>query len=238
MRGKDQGLRGNHCYPHDDAYGTGHCKGHGHGGKGGRIQGAHAPGHRQPEKVTDASVEWYKRIKDEFLPAKRVIVVGYDGMYCDVLEGALKILETVRQGVAGYDIEEFFHGIYNSITDSAHIFYLASRGDYKPRTMKLVGILSEWTPHNYLIASPDGVDVQSGKNLIVEFVEDPMFSCWEYIIPLQVVACMAPQDLGINPDIPKDPEFHKRIGSKKLDGVRDHYVAQEDTFLKTAVLEK
>mgnify|MGYP001756090428 FL=1 len=104
--------------------------------------------------------------------------------------------------------------------------------------MKLVGILSEWTPHNYLIASPDGVDVQSGKNLIVEFVEDPMFSCWEYIIPLQVVACMAPQDLGINPDIPKDPEFHKRIGSKKLDGVRDHYVAQEDTSLKTAVLEK
>ena len=190
------------------------------------------------KKVTDASVEWYKRIKDEFLPAKRVIVVGYDGMYCDVLEGALKILETVRQGVAGYDIEEFFHGIYNSITDSAHIFYLASRGDYKPRTMKLVGILSEWTPHNYLIASPDGVDVQSDKNLIVEFVEDPMFSCWEYIIPLQVVACMAPQDLGINPDIPKDPEFHKRIGSKKLDGVRDHYVAQEDTFLKTAVLEK
>ena len=190
------------------------------------------------KKVTDASVEWYKRIKDEFLPAKRVIVVGYDGMYCDVLEGALKILETVRQGVAGYDIEEFFHGIYNSITDSAHIFYLASRGDYKPRTMKLVGILSEWTPHNYLIASPDGVDVQSGKNLIVELVEDRMFSCWEYIIPLQVVACMAPQDLGINPDIPKDPEFHKRIGSKKLDGVRDHYVAQEDTFLKTAVLEK
>ena len=39
-------------------------------------------------------------------------------MYCDVLEGALKILETVRQGVAGYDIEEFFHGIYNSITDA------------------------------------------------------------------------------------------------------------------------
>ena len=56
------------------------------------------------KKVTDASVEWYKRIKDEFLPAKRVIVVGYDGMSCDVLEGALKILATVRQGVAGYDI--------------------------------------------------------------------------------------------------------------------------------------
>lgn len=178
-------------------------------------------------KVTGASVEWYERIKDEFLSAKRVIVTGYDGMYCDVLEGALKILETVRQGVTGYDIEEFFHGIYNSITDSAHIFFLASKGDYKPRTMKLIEILSEWTPHNYLITSPDGVAVRSDKNLLVEFVEDPMFSFWEYIIPLQMVACMASRDLGINPDIPKDPEFHKRIGSKKLDGIRDHYTVQE-----------
>lgn len=177
--------------------------------------------------ITKASTEWYGRIKEEFLPAKRIIVVGYDGIYADVLEGALKILETVRQGVTGYDIEEFFHGIYNSITDSAHIFYLASKGDYKPRAIKLMEILSEWTPHNYLIASPEGVEHPADKDMICEFVEDPLFSAWEYIIPMQVVACLAPQDLGINPDIPKDPEFHRRIGSKVLDGVRDHYLAEQ-----------
>lgn len=177
--------------------------------------------------ITEASTLWYHRIKEEFLPAKRIIVVGYDGMYADVLEGALKILETVRQGVTGYDIEEFFHGIYNSITDSAHIFYLASKGDYKPRTVKLIEILKEWTPHNYLIGSPEGIENPTSKDMICEFVEDPLFSAWEYIIPMQVVACLAPQDLGINPDIPKDPEFHRRIGSKVLDGVRDHYKKAE-----------
>ena len=88
-------------------------------------------------------------------------------------------------------------------------------------------ILSEWTSHNFLIASPEGVDHPTGKDLICDFVEDPMFSVWEYIIPMQVLACLAPRDLGINPDIPKDPEFHKRIGSKKLDGVRDHYPADK-----------
>ena len=155
--------------------------------------------------VTKAATEWYDRIRDEFLPAKRIIVVGYDGMYADVLEGALKILETVRQGVTGYDVEEFFNGIYNSITDSAHLFYLASAGDYKPRTLKLIEILREWTPHNYLIGSPDGVEEARDQYLLCNFVEDPLFSAWEYIIPLQVVACFAPQDLGINPDIPKDP---------------------------------
>lgn len=173
--------------------------------------------------IVDAATEWYGRIKDEFLPAKRIIVVGYDGNYADVLEGALKVLETVRQGVTGYDIEEFFHGIYNSITESAHIFYLGSKGDYKPRTLKLIEILKEWTPHNYLIASPEGVDAPTDKDCIVPFTEDPLFSPWEYIIPMQVLACLAPQDLGINPDIPKDPQFHARIGSKKLDGVRDAY---------------
>lgn len=173
--------------------------------------------------VIAAATDWYERIKEEFLPAKRVIVVGYDSNYAVALEGALKILETVRQGVEGYDIEEFFHGIYNSITDSAHIFHLASKGDYKPRTVKLIEILSEWTPHNYLIASPDGIEHPTEKDLLCPFAEDSLFSSWEYIIPLQVVACLAPQDLGINPDIPKDPQFHQRIASKVLDGKRDHF---------------
>jgi len=178
------------------------------------------------EMITAEATKWYGRIKEEFLPAKRIIVVGYDGMYADVLEGALKILETVRQGVTGYDIEEFFHGIYNSITETSHIFYLASKGDYKPRVEKLVNILNEWTPHHYVIASPEGLFKDSSKNLVCDFTEDPLFSPWEYIIPLQVVACLAPQDLGINPDIPKDPEFHKKIGSKILDGIRDQYPDQ------------
>ena len=39
-------------------------------------------------------------------------------MYADVLEGALKILETVRQGVTGYDIEEFFMVFNNSVTEA------------------------------------------------------------------------------------------------------------------------
>lgn len=177
--------------------------------------------------VVKASTEWYGRIREEFLPAKRIIVVGYDGLYADVLEGALKILETVRQGVTGYDIEEFFHGIYNSVNEDAHIFYLASKGDYKARTIRLIDVLKEWTPHNYLIGSPEGIKENSSKNLICSFTEDPLFSAWEYIIPLQVVACLAPQDLGINPDIPKDPLFHTKVGSKVLDGVRDHYKLEQ-----------
>ncbi|MEI0531899.1 SIS domain-containing protein [Brachyspira pilosicoli] len=172
--------------------------------------------------IIEEATKWFDRISKEFINAKRIIVVGYENNYADVLEGALKILETVREGVAGYDIEEFFHGIYNSITDSAHIFYLASDGDYKDRTVKLIEILSEWTSHHYLISSKD-IQVNSDKYLKCDFTEDKLFGQWEYIIPLQIVACLGAYQLGINPDIPKDPNFHKRIGSKKLDGIRDQY---------------
>lgn len=161
------------------------------------------------DSVIDASVKWFERIGKEFISAKRVIVVGYDNNYADVLEGALKILETIREGVSGYDIEEFFHGIYNSITDNAHIFYLASKSDYKPRTQKLIEILKEWTPHNYMISSPEGVENHSEKDLICNFTEDALFGQWEYILPLQVVACFGADQLGIDPSIPKDPNFHK-----------------------------
>lgn len=178
--------------------------------------------------VTDAAVDWYGRIAEDLAPARRVIVVGYDGMYGDVLEGALKTLETLRVGVTGYDIEEFFHGIYNSISDDSYLFYLASEGDYKPRTLRLIEILSEWTSHNYLIASPSGVEAPTDFDCIVPFVEDPLFSCWEFIIPMQVVACFGAEARGIDPSIPKDPLFHERIGSKKLDGVRDNYVENQD----------
>ena len=71
------------------------------------------------------------------------------------------------------------------------------------------------------------MDAPTNKDCIVPFTEDPLFSPWEYIIPMQVLACLAPQNLGINPDIPKDPQFHARIGSKKLDGVRDAYKTEK-----------
>ena len=74
-----------------------------------------------------------------------------------------------------------------------------------------------------MISSPEDIEKQTEKDLICNFTEDDLFGQWEYIIPLQVVACLGSQNLGINPDIPKDPNFHRRIGSKKLDGIRDQY---------------
>ncbi len=160
------------------------------------------------------ATEWYHRICAEFLPTKRVIVIGHDANYANALEGALKILETVRQAVSGYELEEFIHGIYNSINPDSHIFYIGSEGQYKERALLLKETMKAMTPHHYFIGSPVSSYTPSEKDLITDFVDDPFFSVWEYIQPLQIVAALAPIELGINPDIPADPKFHQKMGSK------------------------
>jgi len=164
--------------------------------------------------ITESATEWYHRINESFISTKRVMVIGYDINYANALEGALKILETVRQGVSGYELEEFIHGIYNSVKPDSHIFYIGSRGEYKSRALKLRETLSEMTLNNYFIGSSEGFENPSKNDLVVDFVDDCYFSVWEYIIPLQVVAALAPIELGINPDIPADPKFHQKMGSK------------------------
>lgn len=164
--------------------------------------------------IMSHATEWYDRIRGDFLSTKRVIVIGHNENYANALEGALKILETVRQAVSGYELEEFIHGIYNSINPDTHIFYIGSKGQYKERALLLKETMKDMTPYHYFIGSPNSNYKPSEKDLIADFVDDPFFSVWEYIQPLQVVAALAPVELGINPDIPADPKFHQKMGSK------------------------
>lgn len=161
--------------------------------------------------IIESSQTWYAKIHKQFIDTNRVIVVGYDNLYADVLEGALKILETVRVGVEGYELEEFMHGIYNSVDNNTHIFYLGNESRYRERIELLHTNMDSLTQHNYMISAKGDADE---RNLIIPFVNDELFSNWEYIIPLQMVACIAPIQKGINPDIPADPNFHAKMKSK------------------------
>ncbi len=169
---------------------------------------------RNLSEIAKSSTAWYHRIKENFLPAKRILVIGYDANYANALEGALKILETVRQAVSGYELEEFIHGIYNSINPGSHIFYIGAKGEYKNRALRLKETLTGMTPNHYFIGTSGEFENPSENDLIADFVDDCYFSVWEYIIPLQIVAALAPIELGINPDIPADPKFHQKMGSK------------------------
>lgn len=164
--------------------------------------------------IIAAATEWVNAIKDELKESRRLIVVGYQNNYANVLEGALKMLETMRFGICGYEIEEFFHGIYNSINTDTYMIYLASEGRYKEKVKRLRSVLGEITSHNFVITKGIEGYEPTKKDCIVDFIDDEYFSVFEYILPMQIISSLIPEELGINPFFPSDPGFHQKMGSK------------------------
>ncbi|EAM7072562.1 SIS domain-containing protein [Salmonella enterica] len=137
-------------------------------------------------------------------------LTGPATLFGTVQEGALKMLETLRCPVSGYEFEEFIHGIYNAFNSQSALIMLTPQPD--ARQDRLAEILGDWTPFIYRI----GPQVKNNDlNLNFPFINDEDFAIFEYIIPLQMLCAILPPQKGVNPAIPKDPQFHQKMKSKQ-----------------------
>lgn len=161
--------------------------------------------------IANTTKEWYKKHYDELLKCKRLVVVGYYDNIATYMEGTLKLLESIRCSVTGYELEQFMHGIYHSIWESDYMFYIGSKQKYYNRMLRMKKYFEERTEHNFIFTSDKSQE--NGKNFIADFIDDEDFSCLEYIVPFQVLTELISKDLGINANIPSDPDFHKKMGS-------------------------
>jgi len=57
---------------------------------------------------------------------------------------------------------------------------------------------------------------QQGSTPFSNKVNPPFYKTYEYIIPVQLICAYVPQLKGIDPSTPKDKDFHRKLGSKKL----------------------
>ncbi|WP_066059958.1 SIS domain-containing protein [Robertmurraya korlensis] len=162
-------------------------------------------------KTYDTSLQWIETNKEKLAQAKDIRVIGTSEIYGDTLESALKLLETMRIPVTGYEFEEFIHGIYNAVNEDSTIIILDT--GVEKRVEKMVEVLSGWTEHIYVIGS--NVD-ENSQNMKAEFINHPYYKTYEYIIPVQLICAEIPLLRGVDPSIPKDPKFHQKLGSKKL----------------------
>lgn len=163
--------------------------------------------------VITASTKWADTIVDKLTDKKFLYVLGYENQLGTIKEGVLKLLETVRVAVSGYDIEEFMHGIYNSMKEDSVLIYIVNKSKYHERAVKLSNYLMNTTKHQYSI----GKDVEANnRNLKFDFIDNHYFSVIEYIIPFQVLAYKLSTAKGIDPSKPSDANFHAAMGSKVL----------------------
>ena len=162
--------------------------------------------------IIESSIPWIESIKDDLANANDVRLVGTKDNYANCLEGALKLLETIRVPVTGYEFEEFIHGIYNAFSKDSYLIVLDS-GYEAERLKKLPRVLREWTDHIFII----GKDIKNDKNNFqYDFKNDEDFSLFEYILVIEMMCAIIPEVKGIDPSIPMDPQFHQKMSSKKF----------------------
>ena len=56
-------------------------------------------------------------------------------------------------------------------------------------------------------------NTNNSKDLVFPFTDDQEFAVLQYIVPMQVLARKLSLDLGIDCNIPSDPQFHFKMNS-------------------------
>jgi len=160
--------------------------------------------------VYDASQKWIDAHKETLASAEEIRITGPASLYGDILESALKLLETMRCPVTGYEFEEFIHGIYNAINEKSTVFILDDGNE--PRTNKMKDVLSDWSDSIFLITNYESEQA----DLVLPTGDKPEGWHFNFIIPLQLICAKIPTLRGVDPSTPKDPNFHMKLGSKKM----------------------
>lgn len=155
--------------------------------------------------------DWVEEHKEKLAKMDNLRVVGPGMLYGDVLEDALKVLETCRLPVTGYDFDEFIHGIYNAMNEKATVIILDNGSE--PRCQKMIEVLGDWTNNLYLV---DTSDANNGNHFGYDVNVPKDFETFIFPLLLQVMASIVPNILGFDPNSPKDPNFHMKLGSKKF----------------------
>lgn len=160
--------------------------------------------------IVDAAERWILKNGERLAKSRDIRVIGTKDIFGIVLEGSLKMVETLRIPVSGYEFEEFLHGIYNAVNKDSLVILLDT--GIEERIPSLKKILSEWT-NNVIIAGKNAADE-------IDFhVPDAGYSDYytlEYILWIFMICEKVSAMKGIDIQTTKDVGFHGKLGSKVL----------------------
>lgn len=162
------------------------------------------------QKIIPSCENWAEAESKRLKTCTDLVILTESNQKSLLLEEVLKISETSRFPVRGYEASEFIHGMYNAVTDQTEFLYLFSESGNDSQEM------------HHLYEYYKGKNVQyavngSEKNesvLQAAFQQDPDFSVLEYAIPFQMLFVKASRERGLDLNLPKDPQFHHYMGSK------------------------
>lgn len=158
----------------------------------------------------EKALKWVEDHKTKLASYNNMRIVGPASLYGDVLESTLKLVESCREPVSGFEFNEFIHGIYNAMNENTPVLFMDNGTEN--RMSKMLQILGKWTDSLYVF---DLSDANDGNHMGYGVKVPKQFETFIFPLVFQVMAGVVSKERGIDADIPKDPNFHMEIGSKK-----------------------
>nr|WP_086939512.1 SIS domain-containing protein [Thaumasiovibrio occultus] len=130
----------------------------------------------------------------EMAPSSAWMVSGSGINNVTAVEGALKLIETVRVPAMSFDLEEFIHGAQNSIVDTTRIVVVENFDDAEDKAYNLFRALRKIGKEAYLI----GVKPRSEFNNYVLVRPESAFDELMAVVPMQYMSYFVSQEKGVD----------------------------------------
>lgn len=160
----------------------------------------------------EASVEWAIRHSESLGKAPHVLLLADGENYAAMAEGALKLLETLYVPCMHYEFEEYLHGVQCTIAEGSHLILVVPDNHNRERMLRLAAFNQAHGGVSYLVTT--GRPAQAEGELFLHAACSPWTSCYDVLLPMQVISTVVSQAKGINCDRSKFPTFIKDLGTK------------------------
>ena len=143
---------------------------------------------------------YYATVRDVLLRTKDLFIISDYRNRAVMLECELKFSETCRSPVRGRVADSFMHGLYNAVNRETVFLLIGNDAN-----VEKLG--------RYYRAGGNRV-LSLGREQLGDCDVCHPFTVLAYLMATQILFVNLSKDLGIDLNVPADPEFHKKMDSK------------------------
>lgn len=160
----------------------------------------------------ERSAAWAGAMSPRLCAAQHLLILAEGANRPAMLEGALKLLETLYVPAVSYEFEEYLHGVHCTIAEGSHLLLIVPEGKNRERMLRLAAFNEAHGGVSYVVSTgrPTGL----ADELFLETAGGDYDACYGVLLALQVVSALVSADKGINCDRPKFPAFNRELGTK------------------------
>lgn len=164
------------------------------------------------DQTIEDSIVWTRQTSSCLAAAPHLMLLGEGGNRAALLEGALKLLETLYIPATSYEFEEYLHGVHCTIAPDSYLILVVPDNANRARMLRLASFNKAHGGVSLVISTgqPSGFEGE----LFLRKAEGNFTACYDVLLPLQIISVMVSAAKGINCDKPKFHSFNRDLATK------------------------